>query len=125
MVCPFIMLVKNINKSTKFGVSTKSSSINFPQRALFNKMSLQSFLYFSGILNVRTYINKLSDPYMTYLKYYLINEQECFIGFKTRGEAERFISDKARTASFLNGFKNVSVRSPHWRSNSENRQRLN
>ena len=38
--------------------------------------------------------------------YYLINEQECFIGFKTRGEAERFISDKARTASFLNGFKN-------------------
>ena len=57
--------------------------------------------------------------------YYLINEQECFIGFKTRGEAERFISDKARTASFLNGFKNVSVRSPHWRSNFENRQRLN
>ena len=32
--------------------------------------------------------------------YYLINEQECFIGFKTRGEAERFISDKAQTASF-------------------------
>ena len=38
--------------------------------------------------------------------YYLINEQECFIAYKTRGEAGRFISDKARTASFLNGFKN-------------------
>ena len=38
--------------------------------------------------------------------YYLINEQECFIGFKTRGEAERFISDKARIASILNSFKN-------------------
>ena len=38
--------------------------------------------------------------------YYLINEQKCFIGFKTRGEAERFISDKARIASILNSFKN-------------------
>ena len=38
--------------------------------------------------------------------YYLINEQGCFIGFKTRGEAERFISDKARIASILNSFKN-------------------
>ena len=58
-------------------------------------------------------------------KYYLINEQECFIGFKTRGEAERLISDKARTASFLNGFKNLSVRSSHWRSNFEIGQHLN
>ena len=39
-------------------------------------------------------------------KYYLKHEQERFIGYKTRGEAERFISDKARTASVLNGFKN-------------------
>ena len=38
--------------------------------------------------------------------YYLKHEQECFIGYKTRGEAERFISDKGRAASFLNGFKN-------------------
>ena len=38
--------------------------------------------------------------------YYLKHEQECFIGYKARGEAERFISDKARTARFLNGFKN-------------------
>ena len=38
--------------------------------------------------------------------YYLKHEQECFIGYKTRGEAERIISDKARTASFLHGFKN-------------------
>jgi hypothetical protein len=28
------------------------------------------------------------------LKYYLKHEQECFIGYKTRGAAERFISDK-------------------------------
>ena len=40
------------------------------------------------------------------IMYHLINEQECFIGFKTRGEAERFISDKARIASILNSFKN-------------------
>ena len=37
--------------------------------------------------------------------YYLINE-ECFIGYKTRGEVERFISGKAQTASLLNDFKN-------------------
>ena len=37
--------------------------------------------------------------------YYLKHEQECFIGYKTRGEAERFISDKARIASVLDGFK--------------------
>ena len=37
--------------------------------------------------------------------YDLKHEQECFVGYKTRGEAERFISDKARTASVLDGFK--------------------
>ena len=41
----------------------------------------------------------------TYSKYYLKHEQECFIGYKTRGEAERFIFDKARVASVLEGFK--------------------
>ena len=51
-------------------------------------------------------LSKPSQPCLFFIKYYLINEQECFIGYKTRGEAERFISDKARTASFLNGFKN-------------------
>ena len=40
-----------------------------------------------------------------YCKYYLKHEQECSIGYKTRGEDERFISDKARTASVLEGFK--------------------
>ena len=40
--------------------------------------------------------------------YYLKHEQECFIGYKTRGEAERFISDKARIASVLDGFKSNS-----------------
>ena len=38
--------------------------------------------------------------------YYLKHEQGCFIGYKARSEAERFRSDKARTASFLNGCKN-------------------
>ena len=38
--------------------------------------------------------------------YYLKHEQECFIGYNTRGEGKRFISNKARTASVLNGFKN-------------------
>ena len=38
--------------------------------------------------------------------YNLKHKQECFIGYKTRVEAERFISDIARTASVLNGFKN-------------------
>ena len=31
--------------------------------------------------------------------YYLKHEHECFIRYKTRGAAERFISDKARIAS--------------------------
>ena len=37
--------------------------------------------------------------------HYLKHEQECFIGYKMRGEADRFISDKARTASVLDSFK--------------------
>ena len=40
------------------------------------------------------------------LKCYLIYEQKCFTRYKTRGAAERFISDKARIASIFNGFKN-------------------
>ena len=39
-------------------------------------------------------------------KYYLKHEHECFIRYKTRGAAERFISDKARIASVLNSLKN-------------------
>ena len=35
----------------------------------------------------------------------LINEQQCFIKFKTRGAAECFRLDKTRTANLLNGFK--------------------
>ena len=31
---------------------------------------------------------------------------ECFIRYKTRGAAERFIADKARIASVLNSLKN-------------------
>ena len=38
--------------------------------------------------------------------YYLKHEKECFIGFKTRGAAERFKSDKTRLSSVLNGFQN-------------------
>ena len=38
--------------------------------------------------------------------YYLKHEHECFIGYKMRGAAERFIADKARIASVLNSLKN-------------------
>ena len=38
--------------------------------------------------------------------YYLIYEKECFIRYKMREAAERFIFDKARIASILNSFKN-------------------
>ena len=31
---------------------------------------------------------------------------ECFIRYKTRGAAERFIADKARTVSVLNSLEN-------------------
>ena len=83
---------------------------------------LQSTIY--AILKIKLYIYKITKQdkacylHVAYFKisitsivfmYYLINEQECFIGFKTRGEAERFISDKVRTASFLNGFKNLFI----------------
>ena len=36
--------------------------------------------------------------------YYLKHEHGCFIRNKTRGAAERFISDKARIASILMSF---------------------
>ena len=35
--------------------------------------------------------------------------------YKTRRVAECFICDKTRTTSLLDSFKNVSVRSLHWR----------
>ena len=58
-------------------------------------------------------------------KYYLKHEQECFIGYKTRGEAERFISDKARIAGVLDGFKNdprfIPILSVYLRKNFQNR----
>ena len=44
--------------------------------------------------------------------YYLKHEHECFIRYKTRGAAERFISDKARIASVLNSFKKRSILYP-------------
>ena len=34
------------------------------------------------------------------------HEHECFIRYKMRGAAERFIADKARIASVLNSLKN-------------------
>ena len=46
------------------------------------------------------------DEFALHGKYYLKHEHECFIRYKTRGAAERFISDKARIASVLNSFKN-------------------
>jgi hypothetical protein len=41
-----------------------------------------------------------------FFKYYLKNEQECFIRFKARARsASGFRPNKTRPASFLNGFK--------------------
>ena len=40
------------------------------------------------------------------IMYYLKHEHECFIRYKMRGAAERFIADKARIASVLNSLKN-------------------
>ena len=45
------------------------------------------------------------SPAVLIYKYYLKHEQECFFGYITRGKDERFISDKAQTASVLDGFK--------------------
>ena len=38
--------------------------------------------------------------------YYLKHEQQCFIRYKTRDAVDVLYSDKARTASVLNGLKN-------------------
>ena len=40
--------------------------------------------------------------------YDLKHEHECFIRYKMRGAAERFIADKARIASVVNSLKNDS-----------------
>ena len=48
----------------------------------------------------------VADVSFLMFKYYLKHEHECFIRYKTRGAAERFISVKARIASVLNSFKN-------------------
>ena len=52
------------------------------------------------------YIYSKGNKIFCNLKYYLKHEHECFIRYKTRGAAERFISDKARIASVLNSLKN-------------------
>ena len=44
--------------------------------------------------------------------YYLTYEQECFVRYKTRGTAERIISDKARIACIFNGLKKQSILYP-------------
>ena len=56
--------------------------------------AIQFVAYISAVLMLANYM------------YYLKHEHECFIRYKTRGAAERFISDKARIASVLNSFKN-------------------
>ena len=43
-----------------------------------------------------------TSPKNWLLMYYLTYEQECFIRYKTRGTAERIISDKARIACIFN-----------------------
>ena len=57
---------------------------------------------------MQTQLNYTCNIFLIHLntKYYLKHEHECFIRYKTRGAAERFISDKARIASVLNSFKN-------------------
>ena len=70
-------------------------SIMFPRWPVFVRFLICSF----GI--IRTVYFKYVD-YM----YYLEHENECFIRHKTRGAAERFISDKARIARVLNSLKN-------------------
>ena len=52
-----------------------------------------------------TITSKKSRARYLIVKYYLIYKQECFIRYKTRGAAERFIFDKVRIASILNSFK--------------------
>ena len=77
-----------------------------------NRISLHQNMIYTVIYKADDYIYECINTLLESIKnkndikYYLINEQECFIGFKTRGEAERFISDKARIASILNSFKN-------------------
>ena len=63
---------------------------------------LSSLLHKSALVYI--YIGHSYDK--VDLMYYLKHEHECFIRYKTRGAAERFISDKARIASVLNSFKN-------------------
>ena len=48
---------------------------------------------------------KMSTIFRLFL-YYLKHEHECFIRYKMRGAAERFIADKAKIASVLNSLKN-------------------
>ena len=40
------------------------------------------------------------------IMYHLKHEHECFIRYKMRGAAERFIADKARIVGVLNRLKN-------------------
>ena len=50
----------------------------------------------------------------------MFNKRVVLSQYKTRRVAECFICDKTRTTSLLNSFKNVSVRSLHWRNNFPN-----
>ena len=80
----------------------------------------QSSIYFgkcSEFFCIAEYtVLRYVNPFTHYLKH----EQEFFIGYKTRGEAERLISDKARTASFLYGLKKRPVLYPSYQFIYEN-----
>ena len=58
------------------------------------------------ILESNDQILESNDQFLKLSMYYLKHELECFIRYKARGAAERFISDKARIASVLNSLKN-------------------
>ena len=65
-----------------------------------------TYILVTETLKINQHRTLLTCIYFHYFLYYLKHEHECFIRYKTRGAAERFISDKARIASVLNSFKN-------------------
>ena len=61
---------------------------------------------FCYVINRSPFLRDRPEGYQPPAMCYLKHEHECFIRYKTRGAAERFISDKARIANVLNSFKN-------------------
>ena len=101
--------------SSRFPPTSRPYSPGFPPPCPPPLVSL------ANIFQLQTFLYTLYSCIRYTFKYYLKYDHECFIRYKTRGAAERFISDKARIASVYPDIVSIPILSLCLRKNFEYR----